>query len=55
MFSKFRKSYSLSREINDVDIEREARYNLDVAKIYFGVQLDEDADYRLVLYQKPIV
>lgn len=46
------KSYSLSREINDVDIEREARYNLDVAKIYFGVQLDEDADYRLVLYQK---
>ncbi|KAB2391049.1 hypothetical protein F8172_20275 [Bacillus cereus] len=47
-----KKSYLLSKEIGDADIEQEARYNLDVAKIYLGVKLDEDADSRLLLYQK---
>lgn len=46
-----KKSYLLSKQIGDVDIEQEARYNLDVAKIYLGVQLDSDSDSRLLTYQ----
>ncbi|WP_144489718.1 AimR family lysis-lysogeny pheromone receptor [Bacillus thuringiensis] len=46
------KSYLLSKNTGDIDIEREARYNLDAAKLYFGVTLSEDADSRLLLYQK---
>ncbi|WNN20038.1 hypothetical protein [Bacillus phage FI_KG-Lek] len=38
-----KKRYLLGKEIRDADIEQEARYNLDVAKIYFGVKLDEDS------------
>ncbi|MHB0801828.1 AimR family lysis-lysogeny pheromone receptor [Bacillus thuringiensis] len=46
------RSYELSKKVNDKTIQEESRYNLDLVKLYLGIELPEDSDYRLVFYQK---
>ncbi|WP_035430922.1 AimR family lysis-lysogeny pheromone receptor [Bacillus sp. UNC322MFChir4.1] len=47
-----KKSYNIAKTINDDELIKEARFNLDVAKIYLGIELEDDSDPRLALYQK---
>ncbi|PER40812.1 hypothetical protein COL26_21885 [Bacillus thuringiensis] len=48
----FQASHDLMKNINDEQMQRESRYNLDLAKVYFGVQLDNDSDPNLIEFQK---
>ncbi|MED1303090.1 AimR family lysis-lysogeny pheromone receptor [Bacillus pacificus] len=48
----FQTSYDLMKTINDKELQKEARYNLDLAKVYFGVKLDGDSDPNLIAFQK---
>lgn len=47
-----RKSYELMREVGDLQYIQEAKFNLDFAKVFHGVELDEDSNFRLRAYQK---
>ena len=40
------------KTINDIELQTESRYNLDLAKVYFGVKLEEDSDLGLIEFQK---
>jgi hypothetical protein len=46
------KSYDISKTIGDREIEKEARLNLDFAKLYLNIKLDNDSDKVLRNYQE---
>ncbi|MBW3490612.1 AimR family lysis-lysogeny pheromone receptor [Bacillus sp. FDAARGOS_1420] len=47
----FQTSYDLMKTINDIELQTESRYNLDLAKVYFGVKLENDSDLDLIEFQ----
>jgi hypothetical protein len=46
------QSYDISKTIGDDAIEKEARLNLDFAKLYLDIKLDADSDETLINYQE---
>ena len=44
--------YELSKKVGEVDIENNARRDLDFAKLYLGIKLDNDADNILIRLQE---
>lgn len=46
------QSYDIAKTIGDIDIEREARLNLDFAKLYLDIKLDDDSHGALLNYQE---
>ncbi|MET1134687.1 AimR family lysis-lysogeny pheromone receptor [Bacillus subtilis] len=46
-----RTSYELMRETGDMQYIQEAKFNLDFAKVFHGITLDEDSNMRLRAYQ----
>lgn len=45
------KSYDIAKSIGDVVIETEARLNLDFAKLYLNIELDDTSDKLLLNFQ----
>jgi hypothetical protein len=46
------RSYDIAKTIKDLRVENEARFNLDIAKLYLNVELTEDSDIALINFQK---
>lgn len=46
------KSYDISKGVGESDIIKGARINLDLAKLYFDIELDEDSNPTLVRLQQ---
>jgi hypothetical protein len=46
------QSYDIAKTIGDKGIEKEARLNLDFAKLYLNIKLDDDSDETLINYQE---
>lgn len=49
--SAFEMSYEIAKSVGDIAIETEAKYNLDLAKIYLNLKLDNDSDPLMIANQ----
>jgi hypothetical protein len=45
------QSYDISKTIEDIDIREEAKLNLDFAKVYLGINLDNTSNEQLINFQ----